>query len=176
MFKKGLIHVYTGCGKGKTTAAMGLALRAAEGDLKVCYMSFHKNCGGNKCGGVGMLKKVGISVYGFAEKSICAGENFNKDEIRDDCLKGLEAIKVLFKENKYDVLILDEIIISAREGFLKENEILDLMESKPARLELVLTGRDASENIIKKADLVSEIKKIKHPYDTGEKPRQGIEY
>lgn len=171
MLKKGLVQVYTGDGKGKTTAAMGLALRAVAGELKVCYVSFHKNCGG-----VGILKKIGINVYGFAERSICSGKKFNKDEIRDDCLKGIKAIKVLFKENKYDVLILDEIIISAREGFLKENEILDLMESKPARLELVLTGRDASENIIKKADLVSEIKKIKHPYDTGKKARQGIEY
>jgi len=176
MLKKGLIQIYTGCGKGKTTAAMGLALRAAGRDLKVCFMSFHKNCGGKKCGGVAMLKKIGISVYGFAEKSICAGKNFNKDEIRNDCLKGLKAVKDIFRENKYDVLILDEIIISAREGFLKENEVLDLMESKPACLELVLTGRGASENIIKKANLISEIKKIKHPYDTGEKARRGIEY
>jgi len=176
MLKKGLIQIYTGRGKGKTTAAMGLALRAVEGDLKVCYVSFHKNCGGYNCGGAAMLKKIGISVYGFAEESICDGKNFNKDEIRNDCLKGLEAIKSIFKENKYDVLILDEIIISVREGFLKENEVLDLMESKPASLELVMTGRDASENIIKKADLVSEIKKIKHPYDTGKKARRGIEY
>lgn len=77
---------------------------------------------------------------------------------------------------EYDILILDEIIISLRDGFLKEKEILDVLNSKPEKLELILTGRDATKKIIKKADLVSEIKKIKHPYDSGMKGRKGIEY
>ncbi|TRZ52006.1 MAG: cob(I)yrinic acid a,c-diamide adenosyltransferase [Dehalococcoidia bacterium] len=176
MIKKGLIQIYTGDGKGKTTAAIGLACRARGQDLEVCYVYFHKNPKKRKCGEFAILKKIGARVHGFAEETIRGEENINKDGIRDDCLKGLRFIKDIFKENKYDVLILDEINISVRKGFLKEKEILDLLDSKPARLELILTGRDVSENMVKKADLVSEIKKIKHPYDTGEKARQGIEW
>jgi len=176
MLKKGLIQVYTGDGKGKTTAALGLACRARGQDLEVCYVCFHKNPKKRKRGEFEILKKIGASIYGFAEETICGEKSINEDEIRDDCLKGLRFIKDIFKENKYDVLILDEINISVREGFLKEKEVLALLDSKPARLELILTGRDASANIVKKADLVSEIKKIKHPYDTGEKARQGIEW
>jgi len=176
MLKKGLIQVYTGDGKGKTSAAFGLACRARGHGLKVCYISFHKSSGKKKYGEFAILRKIGVSVYGFAKKSICFSEKVNTAKIRKDCLSALEFVRNLFEERKYDVLILDEINISIREGFLKETEVLCLLDSKPARLELILTGRGVSENIVKKADLVSEIKKIKHPYDTGEKARKGIEW
>ncbi len=82
----------------------------------------------------------------------------------------------MFEKNIYDVLILDEINISIKDGFLNEDEVLDILNKKPEKLELILTGRGAAEKIINKADLVSEIKKIKHPFDKGVQARRGIEF
>ena len=176
MKRKGLIQVYTGDGKGKTTAAIGLACRARGQGLKVCYVSFHKDPERWGCGENGVLKKLGVDIFGFAKKHPHFYKNIDPDDIRRECLKGMEFIKKIYREKKYDVLILDEINISLREGFLEENEVLDLLKRKPKNLELVLTGRNATKKIIEKADLVSEIKKIKHPYDSGVKGRKGIEY
>ncbi|MEO0260967.1 MAG: cob(I)yrinic acid a,c-diamide adenosyltransferase, partial [candidate division WOR-3 bacterium] len=85
-------------------------------------------------------------------------------------------VEKIFNENKYDIIILDEINISVRDGFLKEEEILSLLDKKPYGIELILTGRGATEKMIEKADLVSEVKKIKHPYDKGIFARKGIEF
>jgi len=176
MEKEGLIQVYTGEGKGKTTSAVGLAVRARGHNLGVCYVHFHKDPQKWGYGEHKILKKLGIRIYGFAKKHPHFYKNAGREEIREECLKGLRFIKRVYQENKYDVLILDEILISLRDGFLKEEEVIEILESKPKNLELILTGRGATEKIIKNADLVSEIKKIKHPYDTGIKRREGIEY
>ncbi|MEK6647647.1 MAG: cob(I)yrinic acid a,c-diamide adenosyltransferase [Candidatus Firestonebacteria bacterium] len=174
--RKGFIQVYTGDGKGKTTAAVGLACRASGHNLKICYIYFHKDP--EKFGYTEhkTLKKLGVDVFGFAKKHPHFDKNISKDDIRKECLKGLKFIKKLYKENKYDILILDEILISLRDGFLKKEEIFDILNSKPDNLELVLTGRSATAKIIEKADLVSEVKNIKHPYEKGVPQRKGIEY
>lgn len=172
----GLIHIYTGDGKGKTTAAVGLACRARGHNLKVCYVSFHKDPKRWGCGEHRILKKIGVAVYGFAKKCAYFDKNINADDIRRECLEGVAFIKKVYREEKYDLLILDEINISVREGFLKEKEVLDLMEGKPQKMELVLTGRNATNKVIKRADLVSGIKAIKHPYNSGTKGRKGVEY
>jgi len=88
----------------------------------------------------------------------------------------LEFIRGLFADGTWDILVLDELNIALRDGFLKEEELLALLEAKPQKLELILTGRGATEGIMEKADLVSQIKKIKHPYDQGVQGREGIEY
>jgi len=176
MQRKGLVQVYTGDGKGKTTAAIGLACRARGHNLKVCYVSFQKDPEKWGCGEHKVLKKLGVDVFGFAKKHPHFYKNIDPDDIRRECLKGVEFIKKIYQEKKYDVLILDEINIALCNGFLKEKEILDLMEKKPKNLELVLTGRNATKKIMEKADLVSEVKKTKHPYDSGVKGRKGIEY
>jgi len=176
MKRKGLIQIYTGDGKGKTTAAIGLACRACGHDLKVCYISFHKD---PKIWGYGehkVLKKLGIDVFEFAKKHPHFYKHIALNDVRRECLKGIKFIKKICQEKKYDILILDEINISLREGFLKEKEVLDVLERKPENLELILTGRNATKKMIEKADLVSEIRKIKHPYDSGLKGRKGIEY
>jgi len=175
MAKKGLIQIYTGDGKGKTTAAIGLACRARGHNLRVCYIYFHKNPE-KRDGEHQVLKKLGVKVKGFAKRHPHFYKDVNEEEVRKACLNGLEFVKKIFQGNKYDILILDEILISLRDGFLKEEEVLDILNSKPEDLELVLTGRGLTENINKRADLVSEIKKIKHPYDSGIKRRIGIEY
>jgi cob(I)alamin adenosyltransferase len=173
--EKGLIEVYTGDGKGKTTAVIGLACRAIGHNLKVCYIYFHKNPERWGYGEFKILEKIGIDVFGFAKEHPYFDKG-EKEKLREECLKGIEFIKKIYKEKKYDVIICDEILISLRDSFLKEEEIIKIMEEKPENVELVLTGRIATEKIIEKADLVSEIKKIKHPYDKGIKSREGIEY
>lgn len=173
--KKGMIEVYTGDGKGKTTSAIGLAVRAKSHQLNVCFIYFHKNLKKWNYKEVKILKKIGIDVYSFAKKHpFC--DKVDKEKLRKECLEGIEFIKKIFKEKKYDIVICDEILISMRDGFLKEEEILKIMEEKPKNIELILTGRGATEKIIERADYVSEIRKIKHPYDKGIKARKGIEY
>jgi len=176
MVRKGLIQIYTGEGKGKTTAAVGLASRARGHNLKVCFIYFHKDPDKWGYGEISTLQEIGVDVFGFAKKHPHFFKSADPDKIRRECLEGLKFIKRVFKEKKYALIILDEINISLRDGFLKEEEILALLNSRPKDIELVLTGRGATEKLIKKADLVSKIKKIKHPYDSGIQRRKGIEY
>jgi len=176
MRKKGLIQVYTGEGKGKTTAAVGLACRARGYNLKVCYIYFHKQPDRFGYGELKSLRKLGVNVFGFAKKHPHFYKKINSADIHKECLKGIKFIKRIFERDEYDLLILDEILISLRDGFLEEKELLDLFGFKPENLEIILTGRGATQKIIKKVDLVSEIKKIKHPFDYGIKGRKGIEY
>lgn len=173
---KGLIQIYTGDGKGKTTAAIGLAVRARAQNLRVGYIYFHKEP--EKWGDTehGILAELGVDIFGFAKKHPRFFKDVTIEEIRQECLEGLEFIKKVYQENKYDLLILDEINISMREEFLKEEEVLEILEAKPEGLELVLTGRGAPVKIIERADLVSEIKAIKHPYDRKIQRRKGIEF
>lgn len=176
MKKKGLIQVYTGDGKGKTTAAVGLAVRARGHNLKVCYTYFHKDPKRWNYGEHKILKKIGVDVFGFAERHPHFYKDIRPGEMRKECLKGLEFIKKVYQEKRYDLLILDEINISLRDGFLREKEVVDIIRAKPEKLELVLTGRGATKRIIEKADLVSRIEKVKHPYDAGVQRKKGVEY
>lgn len=173
---KGLIQVYTGDGKGKTTASIGLAVRAKGQGLKVCFIYFHKEPRRWRYGEYNILKKLGIDIFGFAKKHPHFYKNIKNEDVRKECLKGLRFIKKIYQEKKYDLLILDEVLISLRDGYIKEEEILEILDSKPENLELVLTGRYITKEIIRKADYVSEIKKIKHPFDKGIEGRKGIEY
>ena len=174
--KRGLIQIYTGDGKGKTTAAVGLACRAIAHGKKVCYIYFHKDPEKWNYGELKTLKKLGIAVFGFAKEYPYFHKNVSIENIKKECGKSLEFINDIFKKKKYDILIIDEILISVRDGSISEQELLDLLDKKPKNLEIVLTGRQATKNIIKKADLVTEMKKIKHPYDKGIKSRKGIEF
>jgi len=176
MKRKGLIQVYTGEGKGKTTAAVGLCIRAIACKMKIIYIYFHKEPKSWSYGEHKILKKLGVKIFGFAETHPYFHKGIDKNEIRKDCLKALEFIKKTYKEDKYGLLVLDEILISLRDGFLNEEEVLEILKLKPKKLELVLTGRGVTKGIIEKADLVSEIKKVKHPYDAGVNSRKGIEY
>ena len=176
MKKEGLIQVYTGEGKGKTSAAVGLCIRAIACKMKIIYIYFHKEPKRWPYGEHKILKKLGVKIFGFAEQHPYFHKSIDKDNLREDCLKALEFIKKVYKEDKYGLLVLDEVLISLRDGFLKEEEVLEILKLKPKKLELVLTGRGVTKGIIEKADLVSEIKKVKHPFDTGVNSRRGIEY
>ena len=178
MKKNACIHIYTGEGKGKTTAAAGLAVRANAQGMKVCYISFHKGPKFYKNGEQKNLKKLGISIRCFARThSLCRNKTkVIVDGLCLECIKGLNYIKKVYKENNYDMLIVDEINICVRDGFLNEKDVLELMQEKPQNLELVLTGRGATKKMIQKADVVSFIKEVKHPYKKGIPARKGIEY
>lgn len=173
---RGLIHVYTGTGKGKTTAAIGLAVRAIGGGFNVCYCSFHKNPERYGYTEMEQLKKLGAKVINFAKGhpylNICIDPVVNGREARE----GLEYLKALIQEQDFDMLILDEILISVRDGLVPEEQILEFIENKPEKLELVLTGRGATENVISRADYVSNVDKVKHPYDQAIKARKCIEF
>ncbi len=176
MKKKGLIQVYTGAGKGKSTAAIGQAARAAGHGFKIGFISFFKDPEAFGYGEYESLKKLGIKIFLFARKHPHFYKELKTDDVCQECSKGLEFIKELFRDPSWDMLILDEINIAVRDGFLKEEEVLSLLEAKPENLELVLTGRGVTEKIVEKADLVSEVKEVKHPYNQGIKSRKGIEY
>jgi len=176
MKERGLVQVYTGDGKGKSTAAIGQAVRAAGHGFKVGFVSFFKDPEAFGCGEYEPLQKLGIKTSFFARRHPHFYKDLSFDGVRRECLRGLEFIKGLFADETWDMLVLDEINIALRDGFLEEEKILSLLELKPQKLELILTGRGATEGIIEKADLVSEVKKLKHPYEQGIRGRGGIEY
>jgi cob(I)alamin adenosyltransferase len=166
--ENGLIQVYTGDGKGKTTAAVGLCVRAVSHSLKVAFISFHKEWSGE----MEVLKGIGVEVYTFA-RAHPSHNACNIKSIKKECRAGIEKAKAIF--SKADIVVLDEIGISLRDGFLKEEEVIGLINAKPSSVELILTGRGIPHSIIEKADLVTGMRKIKHPYDRGVKQRIGIE-
>ena len=176
MEKKGLIQVYTGTGKGKSTAAIGQAVRAAGHGFKVGFLSFFKDPEAFGYGEYKSLEKLGIKTFLFARKHPHFYKELNPDDVCQQCSQGLEFIKELIRDPSWDMLVLDEINIALRDGFLKEEDVLSLLDAKPDRLELVLTGRGVTDKIVEKADLVSEVREVKHPYNRGVKSREGIEY
>jgi cob(I)alamin adenosyltransferase len=172
--KRGYIHIYTGNGKGKTTAALGLALRAAGHEKSIYIGQFMK---GSTCGELTALKKfknlIKIEQYG---KRKCIP--FRKTPLLSDihlARAGLKKAKTALLSGKYDLVILDELNVAAGFHLLDEEEVLTLVREKPENVELVITGRQAPKELIKMADLVSEIKEIKHYYKKGVHARPGIE-
>jgi len=166
-----LIQVYTGNGKGKTTAALGLALRCAGAGLKVYIAQFAK---GKKCSELVALKKFkNIKTEQFGSCRFIRKATKRDFELAE---KGLDKVKLVLKEKKYDLVILDEINVALSLGLLKLENILGMIKKTPARTELILTGRNACTQIIEAADLVSEIKDVKHYFQKNIKARKGIEY
>ena len=173
---KGLVHIYTGDGKGKTTSSVGLATRALGHGRKVLYVYFHKipeKYGYNE---INSLEKLGAVVRGVAKGHPSCDRNLNVDDLRAATISGLAEIEKMIGGDDYDLLILDEAIISVRDGFLPEENLIEFIDDKPAGLELVITGRGATEAMIQKADYVSRITKVKHPYDRKTPAREGIEF
>ena len=177
MNRQGLVIVHTGNGKGKTTAALGLAVRAWGQGLKILIMQFIK--GGWKYGELKSLKKFEPEILiqqmgeGFVKKANTADEKENHIKLAQNAL--VQARKEMLS-GKWDMLILDEINYAVKFGLLTVEDVLDLLKDKPQEMHLVLTGREANEKIIDIADLVTEMKEIKHPYQKGIKAQQGVEF
>jgi cob(I)alamin adenosyltransferase len=169
---KGYIHVYTGNGKGKTTAAFGLALRAAGNNMRVFIAQFVK---GMKYSEINSLEKLkeNITVKQFGRGCFIKTRPGIKD--MSCAKKGYEEIKKIVRSGDYDVVILDEINIALYFKLLSLSDVLDLMQEKALHVELILTGRKAEKEIIEQADLVTEMKEVKHYYTKGVLARDGIE-
>ena len=174
--KKGLIHIYTGDGKGKTTAAIGLAIRALGHELSVCYAYFHKNPEKYGYAEVNVLQKLGAEVHGIAQDHPFFNPDIDPKEHRKQAEKGLDELADLIHKKHFDLLIMDEVIMAVQSGFLPEEKLIDFMEKKPSRLEMILTGRNATPHMMEHADYVSNITNVKHPYDQNIHAREGIEY
>lgn len=174
--KNGLTHVYTGNGKGKTTASVGLAVRAAGDSKKVLFVQFLKD---QKTGELASLE----SLPGVTVRRAPALKKFSWDmtpeekaEARTQNDAFLAEVIYKVKDNAYDLLVLDESLGASYAGLLDEGALLAFVQDKPEGLELVLTGRNPSEELVAAADYVTEMKKIKHPFDKGVKARRGVEY
>jgi len=182
----GLIQVYTGDGKGKTTAAVGQVIRALGQGLRVCFIQFFKDpktftYGEQKIfyslSRKGILRDLpGIDLYTFAPQHPHFFKKIKKEETRKQLKEGLNFIHKIFREKDYDLLVLDELIIALRDKYLETNKLIKLLKQKPKNMEIILTGRGAPKKLLTFVDLVTEMKKIKHPYDKGVKVRKGIEY
>ncbi|MFC2078247.1 cob(I)yrinic acid a,c-diamide adenosyltransferase [Candidatus Bipolaricaulota bacterium] len=170
----GLVQVYTGNGKGKTTAALGLSLRACGHGLRTYIGQFAK---GRVCGelaGLGRLApNVRIEQYG-------ADPAFHEDVLTHDqrqaARAGLGTARAAMQSGEYQIVILDEVLVACRLGLIPEASVLTLIDERPPDVELVLTGRDAPPSILERADLVTEMREVKHPFSRGIEARIGIEY
>lgn len=172
--EQGLVQVYTGDGKGKTTAAIGLAMRAIGKGLKVLMVQFLK---GRAYGEVETARRladdftlVQSGLDSFVEKGEPSEEDLRLAH------EGLELARKAIASGEYDIVILDEVNVAVELGVLELEEVLPLLDGKPDTVELVLTGRYAPKEFCDRADLITEMKNIRHCYDRGVKLREGIEY
>ena len=173
---RGLVMVHTGDGKGKTTAALGLALRAFGAGLKVLILQFIK--GGQSYGELDAIKILSESSTQI--KILQGGKGFtSQGEISEHKKIAEETLQLARKEilsGDWDLIILDEINYAVKFNLISETEMLELVKLKPKNLHLLLTGRNATEKLIELADLVTEMKLIKHPFNAGIKAQRGIEF
>ena len=170
--KKGYIHIYTGDGKGKTTAAIGMAIRAAGHGMKTYMGQFMK---GQHYGELTALYNhpyITIEQYGDVE---CVHREEVTQKHIDQAHRGLELARRAMLSNKYDIIVLDELNVAVWFDLITTEEVLELLNDRPENVEVILTGRRAPEKLMRIADLVSEVKEIKHYYNRGVKARNGIE-
>ncbi|NLY43470.1 MAG: cob(I)yrinic acid a,c-diamide adenosyltransferase [Clostridiaceae bacterium] len=175
--KNGLVQVYTGDGKGKTTAAIGQGIRSAGRGLKVVMIQFLKSC---DTGELHICNQLGdcFKIVRFEKKRGFFWTLNEKEiaELKTEVNKALEYAQEIMKKEECDVLILDEIMAVIHNNLIDERFICELIQKKPQSIELILTGRDAPKGIVDLADYVSEIIPVKHPMEKGISARKGIEY
>ena len=174
--KKGLIHLYCGEGKGKTSAALGLALRAAGRGLNVVILRLMKDCASGELNSLRKLKSVIILPVPEKLKFVFQMTSEEKALYRELVLELLKQAEAYVKNNQADVLIIDEACSAVTTGILELGELIEFLRNKKDELEVVLTGRNPPDEVVGLADYVSEIRKVKHPYDRDIGPRKGIEW
>ena len=172
--KKGYVHIYTGNGKGKTTAALGQALRAAGSGLKTFIVMFLKDFSYGETVCIKHLDDwITLKQFGNDAFVICKQQPARKD--LKAAQQALNQAREAMLSTKYDIVILDEVCVAIHYGLLKTEEVLSLLGAKPPTVELILTGRYCSPELIERADLVTEMREIKHYYQKGITARKGIE-
>jgi len=171
----GLVHIYCGDGKGKTTAAAGLAVRALGAGKNVVFAQFLKKGTSSE---INVLKTIkGMEIY-----TLSTHRGFYKNQTEEDRLLTKKESRELFEtvaersKNGIRLLVLDEIISACNHGIISEESLVDFLKNRPADLEVVMTGRKPSQKLLDMADYVTEMKKIKHPFDKGIRARKGIEF
>ena len=190
---KGMVHVYTGNGKGKTTSSFGLALRASGHDLRVAVVQFLKASGYS--GEVLAARRFvpNIKVFSFGKK--CPNASLHEEQIargsfqsfckecfsttqeeREEAKEALEYARRLAATNEFDVIILDEVNVALSKSLVSLDEVMELVKNRKPNIELVLTGRNAPQEIIELADFATEMRCIKHVWDAGMPARPGIEF
>lgn len=169
---QGKVQVYTGDGKGKTTAALGLSIRAAGAGLRVFIAQFIK---ADPYSEIKALKRFSdiITVEQFGRGGFIGGTPTPEDV--EAAQKGVARVMEIISSGKYDVVVLDEANIAVKYELISEQDLFDIIEAKSKNTELVITGRDASPKIIEKADLVTQMKAVKHYFQNGVQARIGIE-
>ena len=169
----GLIQVYFGNGKGKTTAALGLALRAAGRGKEVLIIQFMKKWDYGELHSIQLIPQITIKTFGtkdFVHKG--KAKEIDYQEAKKAFIEGVQAAN----SGQYDMIIFDELNVAIYFELLELQQVLDFLEEKPEEVEIIITGRNAPKEIIDKADLVTEMCEIKHPYQKGIQARIGIEY
>jgi cob(I)alamin adenosyltransferase len=173
-FKEGQVQIFTGEGKGKTSAALGTIVRALGQDLKVCVIVFMKgNYPYSEWAFLSQFPDVKIERFGtnkFTNK-----ENPDPETLAE-AVKALAAAREAMLSGEYKLVILDEINLASAWNLISVDDVVDLIGERPAGVELILTGRYADDRLIELADMVTECRKIKHPYDKGIKARKGLDY
>lgn len=168
----GCIHLYTGNGKGKTTAAMGLALRAVGAGKRIFIAQFVKGMHYSELDVMERFPEIKLKQYGLD----CFIVNQPTQQDIDAARKGLEAVSVIITQNKYDMVILDELCIALYYHLFEIDQVLAILKAKPVEMEIVMTGRYAPQELFEVADLVTEMTEIKHYYNKGIQARKGIEF
>ena len=172
--EKGLVQVYTGNGKGKTSAAFGLALRALGRGLKVYVIQFIK--GGFDYGELYIVNSLpNLTLKAFGRGKFITSKPPEEEDIRP-AQEALRLAKEIIECREYDIVILDEINVALSLGLIRLNDVVELIRKKPENVEIILTGRNAPEEIVELADLVTEFNEIRHPLSKGYGARKGIEY
>ena len=176
----GLIHVYTGDGKGKTTAALGMALRAAGHGLHTYMGQFMK---GQEYGDLAAPALLGndaagrplLTIEQYGKPAFLRAEEVSEKDVQQ-AREGLAKAEAAMRDGAYDLVVLDEVNVALYFGLLTLEEVLRLIDAKPAPVELILTGRRAPEAILERADYVTVMQELKHPYERGIQARKGIEF
>ncbi|MBA4372091.1 MAG: cob(I)yrinic acid a,c-diamide adenosyltransferase [Thermodesulfovibrio sp.] len=172
---RGLVHIYTGDGKGKTTAAVGISVRARGSGLSVLFAQFFKEKTGH--GEVPLMQSIGIDTLVFdSVKSPLFNPDIDKKFLTSEVTRALTEITGYIRKKHYDLLVLDEFICLMTENVLSETDAIIFLENKPENIELVLTGNGARESFIEHADYVTFMKNIKHPFASHTDARRGIEF
>jgi len=171
--ENGQTTIITGDGKGKTTAGFGMAIRAAGWNNKVLIIQFLKKGGYGEIRACKKLKDITVMQHGG--KNLIDLKRPSQAD-KDRAKKGFIAAQKAIKSKKYDLIILDEINLAVRYKLISKKDVLELIDQRPDNIDLVLIGRRADQELIKKADLASKVTSLKHPYDKGWEARKGFEY
>jgi cob(I)alamin adenosyltransferase len=172
---RGLVQIFTGDGKGKTSAALGAALRALGHGLRVYFVFFMK--GDYPYGELSILSKLpNIEMASFGHRDRFVDPANIKPEEKEQARQALAAAREAMLSGNYDLVVLDEVNVAVFCKLVELDEVVKLIDDKPPQVELILTGRKADTKLVQLADLVTEMLKIKHPYDEGVVARKGIEY